>query len=98
MTCLSGETNPVLDSQCQVTVEGPLEVISTPIVTTCGNASQAKFRIGGSTRTRRPVTMISGGFTTGSDCTAPTVLTKSAESQQEVEGSLGLRTYHQVES
>ena len=39
-----------------------------------------------------------GELTTGSDCTSPTTSTNSAESQQETEGSLGFRTYHQVES
>jgi hypothetical protein len=42
--------------------------------------------------------MITGEFATGSDCTSPTVSTNSAESQHEVEGSLGFRTYHQLES
>src|SRR4026209_2289797 len=68
------------------------------MVTTCGNASQAIFITGGSIRTCTFVTMITGEFTTGSDCTSPTVSMNSAESQQEAEGSLGLRTSHQLES
>jgi hypothetical protein len=44
------------------------------------------------------VTIISGGFTTGSDSTFPAASVTLAESQQEVTGLLGFLTYHQDES
>src|SRR5512138_2653824 len=97
-TFLSGDTTPVLDCQCQTTVVGPLAVIRAVMVTTCGGASQATFITGGSTRTCTFVTLMTGEFTTGSACTSPMVSTNSAESQQDVDGSVGLRTYHQLES
>jgi hypothetical protein len=53
---------------------------------------------GGSTLTFMLVTVISGGPTTGSDATSPSVSIKTAESQQNVEGSLGFLTYNHVES
>src|SRR3989304_6383593 len=79
-------------------MDGPLVVICALTMTTGGKASHATCMAGGSTLTAMPVTTISGGFTTGSDSTFPTVSVTLAASQQEVAGLLGFLTYHQDES
>src|SRR6266498_2449719 len=86
----------MLDSQNHVTTDGPFVVIWALRTTLCGNASHATFMATGSTLTLMLVTIISGGPTTGSRSTFPSTLMKSTESQQLLEGSLGLRTYNQV--
>src|SRR5215213_85290 len=94
----SSDLFPALDCQLHLTIDGPFVLISATMRTLCGNASQATFMAGGSTRTSILVTIISGGPTAGSSSTFPVTLMKSTESQQLVDGSLGLRTYNQVTS